>query len=302
MAISERAMDLIQTRLRSFNVTKISVDDRDPLHSVAQTARWTAAARARETERDDRLFSDPFAGLLAGDEGRRLLTHFHTSRAADTGNPVLPIRTRWFDDFLNATGLAGQVVSLGGGLDTRAYRMPWHPGTVLFDVDQPSLQREKTTRLAAIGARPQCDYRVVGVDFAGDWSAALLAAGLDQSRPVTWFCEGLLFYLPEEVAAGVMRRAAGLSPSGSRLAADLIGTGIFRFPYMREFLRRLAAAGSPWVFGTDDPAGFLAACGWHSDTVTEPGQPGADYGRWPNDGAPSDFPDLPRSYLVTGSV
>jgi methyltransferase (TIGR00027 family) len=289
-------------KLGSFNVTKVSASDANQLHSVGQTARWTAAARARESARHDRLFDDPFADFLSGDEGKRLLTYFHTQHAADTGNPVLPIRTRWFDDFLDTAGLASQVVALGAGLDARAYRLEWRPAAVLFDVDQPALLQEKTTRLAAIGVRPRCDHRIVGVDFAGDWSSDLLAAGLDPARPIVWLCEGLLFYLPEEVATEVVRRAAELSPGGSRFAADLIGTGIFRFPYMREFLRRLAAAGSPWVFGTDDPAGFLTVCGWNPDTVTEPGQPGANYGRWPSKGTPSDFPDLPRSYLVTASV
>ena len=37
--------------------------------SVAQTSRWMAAARARESERPYRLFNDPLAATLAGPEG-----------------------------------------------------------------------------------------------------------------------------------------------------------------------------------------------------------------------------------------
>jgi methyltransferase (TIGR00027 family) len=283
-------------------VTNLPASDSESLRAVARTARWTAAARARESARPDRLFSDPFASVLAGDDGQALLTHFHTPRAADTGNPFLPIRTRWFDDFLAASRPQGQVVALGAGLDARAYRMIWPSGTVLFEVDQAALLRYKATCLTAIGAQPQCDHRMVGADFAGDWAAPLVAAGFDRTRPTIWFAEGLLFYLAEPVAAVVARQAAELSPEGSRLAVDLIGTGIFRFPYMREFLRRLADAGSPWVFGTDDPAAFLAGCGWQVHAVTEPGHPEASYGRWPAQAAPAGFTDLPRSYLVTAAI
>ncbi len=39
------------------------------MNAIAQTARWTAAARARESQRSDRLFEDPLAAVLAGEEG-----------------------------------------------------------------------------------------------------------------------------------------------------------------------------------------------------------------------------------------
>jgi O-methyltransferase involved in polyketide biosynthesis len=37
--------------------------------SLGSTARWTAAARAYESEREDRLFEDPWASELAGIKG-----------------------------------------------------------------------------------------------------------------------------------------------------------------------------------------------------------------------------------------
>jgi methyltransferase (TIGR00027 family) len=271
------------------------------LNPVADTARWTAAARARESRRPDRLFHDPFAETLAGPDGSALLNHFHTERAAPDGNPFLAIRTRWFDDFLRETipARGTQVVALGAGLDARAYRLAWAAGTLLFELDQPALLSYKVATLAS--AVPRCEVRHVPVNLADDWPAALLGAGLDRSRPTVWFAEGLLFYLSEPLAAEVLRRAAALSVPGSALAADLIGTGIFHFPYTRPFLRKLERSGSPWRFGTDDPAAFLASCGWHPTAVTEPGDPAANYGRWPARSNPGGFPGLPRSYLVSAA-
>jgi methyltransferase (TIGR00027 family) len=276
------------------------------LGGVADTARWTAAARARERRRPDRLFDDPFAELLAGPDGAALLRHFHTARAADTGNPFLAIRTRWFDDFLRSCVTAGtQVVGLGAGLDARAFRLDWPPEVVLFELDQPDLLAYKEARLAGAEPNPNCTRRVVPVDLSGEWSDRLVAAGFDPTRATVWFGEGLLFYLPGPLAARVVAQAAELSAPGSHLAVDLIGTGIFRLRYMRAFLDRLAEAGSPWQFGVDTPIEFLNECGWSEVTLTEPGQSGANFGRWPAPvpstalgPAPMVPTNLPRSYLV----
>lgn len=271
--------------------------------AVAETALWTAAARARESRRPDRLFDDPLAGALAGPRGTALLAHFHTDRAAPEGNPFLAIRTRWFDDVLTRVPPGYQVVGLGAGLDTRAYRLAWPADTVLYEVDQPDLLAYKADILARVAdlGSPRCDCRRVPANLAGDWISALLTAGFDPSAPAMWFAEGVLFYLPEPAARAVTSRAAASCVPGSRFAADLIGTGIFRFPYTQPFLRKLAKAGSPWRFGTDDPAGFVESCGWRDVRVAEPGGSGADYGRWPAAAAPA-FPDLPRSFLVSAAL
>jgi methyltransferase (TIGR00027 family) len=272
----------------------------EQLDPVAETARWTAASRARESDRPDRLFNDPWAGLLAGPQGRALLAHFHTSRAAADGNPFLPIRTRWFDDHLSSTPCR-QIVGFGAGMDTRAFRLDWPADTVVFEIDQPELLRYKAARLSAAGASPRCDRRTIESDLGEEWDAALLRAGYDPAVPTAWFGEGVLFYLPEALAHDVVSRAAALSAPGSTLAVDLIGTGIFRFPYTRDFMAKLERAGSPWQFGTDDPGQFITDCGWRVDVLTEPGGPGASYGRWEQESTPEGFPDLPRSFLVAAT-
>lgn len=281
----------------------VAAQQDDRLRGVARTALWTAASRAREHRRSDRLFTDPLADLLAGPAGAALLGHFHTTHAAADGNPFLPVRTRWFDDFLREAMAPGaQVVGLGAGLDTRAYRLDWPERTVLFEVDQPELLAYKEARLAGTGARQRCERRTVPVDLSDDWAGRLVEAGYDRNRPTVWFAEGLLFYLPDSLARAVVEGIAALSAPGTRLAADLIGTGVFRLAYMRQFLRRLDEAGSPWRFGTDDPGGFVESCGWRTDQVTEPGRPEADYGRWPERAAPVGFPGLPRSFLVAATL
>lgn len=274
------------------------------LGSVAKTALWTAAARARESSRPDRLFADPLAGRLAGTEGVELLGYFDLRHAPADGNPFLAIRTRWFDDFLTEPGSEGvyQVVGLGVGLDTRAVRLPWAEGTTFFEVDNADLLAYKERLLSDSGHSVRCARRLVPTDLEEDWVSALRAAGYCASRPSVWFAEGVLFYLPEWRARLVLEQAAEVCAPGTRLAVDMIGTGVFRLPYTREFLDRLAAAGSPWQFGTDEPAGFLSRCGWFVDAVDEPGCANADYGRWPAKASDVALHSLPRSFLISARL
>lgn len=270
-------------------------------HQVSQTARWMAAVRARESGRDDRLFHDPLAAGLAGAEGYAMADRHDPPG----GNPYVPLRTRWYDDALSAAVSSGirQVVLLAAGLDTRAYRMGWPETTLVYEVDQPALLDEKRRLLDADGARPQCQRRPVGVDLSGDWPGALRAAGFDPQTPSVIAAEGLLLYLPEAFAHEVLVTAAGLAAPGSRLAIDLISTSFIRSPDMREALDRLRDEGVPWLFGTDDPEGFVADCGWRPEAVRQPGEADTSFGRrWPYPPAPRDVPelaDLPRAWLVT---
>ena len=90
---------------------------------VGSTAHWTAAVRAKESERPDRLFDDPWAAALAGEAGMAWLE----PRTPDSLAPIV-LRTRYFDDFLQRiTRQSGirQVVLLAAGLDTRAFRLSW---------------------------------------------------------------------------------------------------------------------------------------------------------------------------------
>src|SRR5690349_254888 len=106
------------------------------LAGVGVTALAVADARARESERGDRLFEDPYARAFA-DAAREALA----PRQDGAGESIdiravrdayIAVRTRFFDDaLLEAVSNGGcrQVVVLGAGLDARAYRLGWPKGT-----------------------------------------------------------------------------------------------------------------------------------------------------------------------------
>src|SRR5262249_18460327 len=147
--------------------------------AVAATGLLAAAVRADESERPDRLFIDPFAARLAGDEGRQLLA----DAVAETGQAPaeIAVRTRFFDEALVAAQHDGasQVAILAAGMDARAYRLPWRPGTTVYEVDQPQVIAAKDDRLA--GERPHCRRVAVGIDLVDDWPKALRSQGFTLS-------------------------------------------------------------------------------------------------------------------------
>jgi methyltransferase (TIGR00027 family) len=106
---------------------------------VIGTAHWIAAARARESARQDALFRDSYAAARAGERGRTLLAR---SEAASGGeeNVSLPIRTRYFDDALReVTGRIPQVVLLGAGFDTRAFRLPPPQAVTVYEISRAEI-------------------------------------------------------------------------------------------------------------------------------------------------------------------
>lgn len=270
----------------------------DDLDRVAGTAWWTAAERARETARPDRLFEDPLAEALAGETGREL-----AERMRGTSDyPGFAIRTRYYDDALGdalgVRGAAAQLVLVAAGLDTRAYRLELPDSLVVFELDRPELLTHKSRTLAELGATPRCARRPVGVDLAEDWASPLTAAGFDPTAPTVWLAEGLIFYLHPAEVYRLFDEITRLSASGSELLTDTVSRTLLDSPDMAPWLDHLATQGVPWHFGTDRPEDDLfEPRGWHA-TVSLYSEMGARFGRWPGPTFPRDTPGVPQSFLI----
>jgi len=240
--------------------------------------------RARESAREDRLFADPLAAALAGDEGREVM-----ERLGMRDNPTIPVRTRYVDEVLAAVQARPgpeQAVLVAAGMDTRAYRMDL-PADV-YELDRPELLALKDRLLES--ARPRSRRHPVGVDLTTDWSAALTAAGFDPARPAVWIVEGVLQYLDEADVHRLLDRVTALAAPGSHLITDVVGRSLLDFPALRPMLDALAANGMEWTFGTDEPERLLEPRGWTPE-VTRISEYGGALNRWP-------FPPAAQGYLV----
>jgi methyltransferase (TIGR00027 family) len=276
--------------------------DTQRIDPVATTSRAAAAYRALESERPDRLFYDPWASALAGQEGFAMI-HFLARRFPQQwGEGVeadMAIRTRFFDDLAVRGSREGvsQVVLVGAGMDSRAFRLSWLPGTTLYELDRPELLALKEEVLQREGARAGCRRVPLGADLEGDWAGALLAAGFSAREPSLWLAEGFFYYLDEPGVRHVLAQLSSIAASGSRLAANLPSRSILTGLRVQESLRTLAERGMAWRFGTDDPEGLLADHGWQA-LVTQLGEEGANYGRWPYPVHARSERDAPHGFLV----
>lgn len=268
------------------------------MEAVASTARWTAAARALETEREDRMFSDPYARELASETGFALL-----DRYAGAGTvPFLAVRTRYLDEVaLEAVfeGSIRQVVFVAAGMDTRAWRLPWPSNTVVYELDRQELLAEKGRLLKDSPLPEGIVRRPVSVDLAGDWAPSLIEAGFQQGEPTVWVMEGLLFFLPEQAIRNLLATLSQLSAAGSLLAGDMASHATVTNPLARKFLNALREDGAAWQFGSDEPEAFLTSCGWNPAETIQPGEGRAALPRWPYPIVPREVSNVPRSFLFT---
>ncbi|HWD78188.1 MAG TPA: SAM-dependent methyltransferase, partial [Kribbella sp.] len=170
----------------------------------------------------------------------------------------------------------GQVVILASGLDSRAYRLAWPAGTVVYELDQPGVIDFKTRTLADLGAEPTADRRVVAADLRDDWPSAMRAAGFDPAVPTAWSAEGLLGYLPPDAQDRLLDTITELSPPGSRLATESRPNpepgdetkAKERLHQMSERLRTKNMSDLRYFGERNEAAPYLAARGWTLTSAT----------------------------------
>lgn len=221
--------------------------------SVGATATMVAAQRALSS--DAKLIDDPYAAPLVRAVGIDVYVRLVNGEIAAGGNTEfdpqrmargMACRTRFYDQFfLDATRSGiGQVVILASGLDSRAYRLPWPAGTVVYEVDMPEVIEFKTLTLGELGAQPTAERRTVAIDLRDDWASALQAAGFDPQAPSAWSAEGLVVYLPDEAQDALFDNITTLSAPGSRLAFEFVpDTAVFADPRWRAHHDRMSELG-----------------------------------------------------------
>lgn len=261
-------------------------DTWDITTSVGSTALFVAAARALEAQKPDPVAVDPFAEIFCravGGEWADLLDggapdhELKSEFGVDFVN-FQGVRTKYFDTyFLRAAG-AGvrQIVLLAAGLDSRAYRLDWPAGTVVFELDQPQVLDFKRDALA--GCRPTAQRREVAVDLRDDWPRALLDRGFDPTSSSAWIVEGLLIYLPATAQVQLFSGIDALSASGSHAALEEavpMDAAVFAAKREAERADENSSNGGPFfqlVYNEQyEPAAqWFGARGWEADATPLP--------------------------------
>ncbi len=280
-------------------------DSWDITDSVGATALGVAMARAAETDCDCPLFTDPYAQLFIDAATERGWKPSSMAEQLRIIGGYAAARTKWFDEYFIAAGANGidQVVIVAAGLDARAWRLPWVPDSVVYEIDQPQVLAFKADILAAHGAQPSATYRPVPIDLRAEWPTALREAGFDPSTPTAWSAEGLLPYLPAAGQNLLFERIAELSAPGSRVAVEAMSPSFFEPEYVerrrQHFRTRAADPADLWFMEErTDLTQWLTERGWEV-TAIEALNLMERYDRMPA----GDVEDLaPRSVFIEGRL
>ncbi len=240
----------------------------------SRTAEATTFFRALESRRPEaeRVCYDPYAMRFLGRANIRVIMSGFIARAivrdlakrglASSYGGVVA-RTRFIDDLLSRQLEEGldQLVILGAGYDSLAYRLPALAGeTCVFEVDHPATQQRKIARVKKVFDSMPARVTYVPVDMAGSrLDEALLRSGFRPELRSLFILEGLSMYLPAPAIDGLLAFIAGSAP-GSALVFDYVYRealeGSTEFPDAAAWLAFLNRLGEPPVFGI--PRGGLA--------------------------------------------
>eukprot|EP01064_Diplonema_japonicum_P028999 TRINITY_DN4591_c0_g1_i1.p1 TRINITY_DN4591_c0_g1~~TRINITY_DN4591_c0_g1_i1.p1 ORF type:complete len:302 (+),score=44.66 TRINITY_DN4591_c0_g1_i1:58-906(+) len=251
------------------------------LPPLGKTGAFTAACRAFEHAKGEgnRLFDDPYAQLFTGDVGRSYLEAYAEARAVPLDTAVLGIteRTKGIDSaFLNAIKEnITQVVMIGCGGDTRAFRMELPKGTqiTIYEVDLPEVIAHRNLIFEENGMTPKEGIIVkrLGIDLTNpEWKSSLESIGYNKNKPVLWVIEGILKYFTHSgTLEPLVTDIYSLMAPGSRLLGDVVNTTHVKLsakPWE-------AFGGGAMLSGIDDPSNFFSRFGFNEVAVRQVGYP-----------------------------
>jgi methyltransferase (TIGR00027 family) len=251
----------------------------------SRTAEYMALFRAVETAEapDRRLFEDPYAiALLSGtlkllaEIARLSVIGKLVPAFLDFGWPYTRssavVRTRLIDDLVRQAihGGAQQLLLLGAGFDSRAYRLEETRDIRTFEIDHPATQRAKRERLMPRLQSPAENVHFLEVDFERDnLEFKLKEAGFNEKTRTAALWEGVVSYLSEPAVDANLAVLARLLAPHSRLILTYVHKGALdgsqKFQGARRWKSWVRRSGEPFIFGFDPatladylrPRGFL---------------------------------------------
>jgi methyltransferase (TIGR00027 family) len=218
------------------------------------TALAAAGHRAaHQVLEQGRIFRDPLALRILGEDGARAVESAEARPSSRRMRIFIAARTRFAEDSLAAAVQRGvtQLVVLGAGLDTYAYRSPWGERLRIFEVDHPATQAWKRERLGEASIAIPEWLTFVPVDFERETLAQGFAkTGFDARQPAFFTWLGVAPYLTVEAVWSTLRYIASLA-SGAQVVFDYANPPESLDEEARawhlERAARVAGIGEAWV-------------------------------------------------------
>ncbi len=189
----------------------------------SRTALGAACHRAvHQVLEGGRIFTDPLAVRILGADAEAAVRDAKYDPSRRRLRLFIAVRTRFAEDALTAAVARGvrQLVVLGAGLDTYAYRTVVGEGLHVFEVDHPATQAWKRQRLAEAAIPMPRTLTFAPVDFERETLAdGLAAAGFDPAKQSFFTWLGVVPYLTEQAVFSTLEVIARL-PGGAHVVFD----------------------------------------------------------------------------------
>jgi methyltransferase (TIGR00027 family) len=228
------------------------------IRNISDTARWVAVYRARETERNDAVFRDPFARRLAGERGETIAA---SMSFAEKNSWPFVARTWLIDEVISSQLKLGtdMVVNLAAGLDARPYRMNLPGGLQWIEVDLPGILAYKEEVLR--NERPVCHLERVRLDVSDVLGRRKVFAELARrAKRALVISEGLLVYLDENEVTS-LGRDLSVAQSFAHWVIDLASPALLKM-LKKKMGSPLDQAGAPLKFAPREGPNFFVRSNW----------------------------------------
>ncbi len=240
--------------------------ERDPRKMALQIA----GMRMNETllPEDERIFTDPYAEFFFPKAVREMArndqwakTEREKYEAVMPGvNGALAARVRYMDECLIEAIRSGftQLVMIGAGYDTRAYRIPGLKENIrVFEVDHPLTQKVKIRTISEIFGDLPDHVTYLPVVFGKDSiEQRLFESGYDSGLKTLFIVEGFLMYVPPAAVDRLLGFICKASEPGSAFIADYFDAtvvdGTSPLKEAQALKSFVESEGSPLQFGIPD--------------------------------------------------
>lgn len=226
----------------------------EPSRTALGAARHRAAHQILE---QGRIFSDPLAVRILGEDAESIARGAEENPASRRMRMFIAVRTRFAEDALAAAVEHGasQLVVLGAGLDTYAYRGALADRLRVFEVDHPATQEWKRQRLSEAAIALPATLTFAPIDFENETlSAGLGAAGFDAAQQTFFLWLGVVPYLTEDAFWSTIIFVANVR-GGAHVVFDYSDPPDSLPAEMRELhdqrAARVAELGEPWIYYPD---------------------------------------------------
>jgi len=238
--------------------------------SSSKTAEGVALCRFNESKKPEgeRICYDPYAVHFISPEILKWIAcnPEETKAAWTRAERLLPgidnsiiARVRYFDDFVKRSidECLEQLVILGAGYDSRAYRIEGLTKIKVFEVDHPAMQAVKIEKIKKIfGCLPDHVTYIPADLGRDDFGKKLLEMEYSQSKKTLFLMEGLLYYLPPEIVNKILSFISKNSAKGSAILFDYypqsVVDGSCKLEVGRNLYNQLIQFGEPLRFGIEE--------------------------------------------------